>query len=160
MATEIERKFLLKSDAWKSVADGPGTVIRQGYLASGGKCTVRVRVKGEHAWVTIKGPTIRSSRPEFEYPIPVHDAAEMLDSLCGAPLIDKTRYTVKHGGVIFEIDEFHGENTGLTVAEVELESEDQAVDLPDWIGGEVTGDPRYYNSNLARSPYRQWGERA
>jgi len=156
MATEIERKFLLKSDAWKRAADGPGTLVRQGYLSSGRQCTVRVRVKGEHAWVTIKGPTIRSSRAEYEYPIPLPDAAEMLDSLCGAPLIEKRRYLVKHAGVTFEIDEFHGENAGLTVAEVELESEDQVVELPDWIGDEVTGDPRYYNSNLARTPYTRW----
>jgi CYTH domain-containing protein len=159
MATEIERKFLLGNDAWKRAIDGPGLLVRQGYLSDGRQCTVRVRVKGEKAWITVKGPTIRCSRSEYEYPIPIEDATAMLDSLSAKPLIEKTRYTVTRGGVVFEIDEFHAENAGLVLAEVELESEDQAVDLPDWIGEEVTGDPRYYNSNLARFPYTQWTAR-
>jgi adenylate cyclase len=119
---------------------------------------VRVRVKGEKAWITIKGTTIGASRPEFEYPIPLGDATFMLDCLCEKPLIEKTRYLVKGDGCVFEIDEFDAENAGLVLVEVELGSEDQAVELPDWVGEEVTDDPRFYNSNLARNP-GAWRER-
>jgi adenylate cyclase len=122
-STEIERKFLLKSDAWRAVTDGPGMLIRQGYLARG-TCTVRVRVKGDAAWITVKGTRVGASRPEFEYEISSKDAQRMLDSLCEKPLIEKTRYLVKAGECVFEIDEFHGANAGLVLAEVELERED------------------------------------
>ena len=114
--------------------------------------TVRIRVNGAQGWITVKGANTGASRPEFEYPIPLDDANAILDSLCEKPLIEKTRYVVRENGCAFEIDEFHAENAGLIVIEIELASEDQAVDLPDWIGEEVTHDPRYYNSNLARHP--------
>jgi CYTH domain-containing protein len=158
MGTEIERKFLPNGDGWKSVADGPGQVIRQGYLSNSRERTVRVRIKGERAWITVKGINVGASRPEFEYPIPPEDAAWMLDHLCEKPQIDKTRHVVRQNGCAFEIDEFHGENAGLVIVEVELEGEDQEVDLPEWVGAEVTGDARYYNSNIARNPgaWRQW----
>jgi CYTH domain-containing protein len=154
--TEIERKYLLKSEAWRDLTDGPGMLIRQAYLARGA-CTVRVRVRGDEAWITVKGSRVGASRPEFEYPIPCGDAARMLELLCEKPVIEKTRHLVKAGGCVFEIDEFLGANAGLVMAEVELASEDQAVELPDWIGEEVTEDARYYNSNLVRRPYSLWG---
>jgi CYTH domain-containing protein len=131
--------------------------VRQGYLASGAGCTVRVRVKGEKGYITVKGPTIGASRAEYEYPIPMEDAQAMLDSLCAKPLIEKKRYVVWHAGLNFEIDEFYAENTGLVLVEAELQSEDEKIDLPAWIGEEVTGDARYYNSNLARNPFSGWG---
>jgi CYTH domain-containing protein len=152
---EIERKYLPKGDGWRNAA-GPGVVVRQGYLASGA-CTVRVRVKGDNGYITVKGPTTGASRAEYEYPIPIEDARAMLDSLCATPLIEKTRYVVRHAGLSFEIDEFHGENAGLVLVEVELESEDQKIELPEWVGEEVTSDSRYYNSNLARNPFCRWG---
>jgi adenylate cyclase len=158
MATEIERKYLLKSDAWRSLTDGPGLLIRQGYLARG-TCTVRVRVSGDEAWITVKGARVGASRPEYEYAIPHEDAAQMLDWLCEKPIIEKTRHLVTIAGCVFEIDDFLGANAGLLVAEVELTSEDQVVELPDWIGEEVTEDARYYNSNLVRNPYSAWGRR-
>jgi len=154
--TEIERKYLLKSDAWRGLAEGPGMLIRQAYLARGA-CTVRVRVRGDEAWITVKGARIGASRPEFEYPIPYEDATRMLEGLCEKPVIEKRRHLVKAAGCVFEIDEFLGANAGLVVAEVELASEDQVVELPDWIGKEVTEDARYYNSNLVRHPYSAWG---
>lgn len=153
MGQEIERKFLLRNDQWRG---GPGTPLRQGYLGSGNGISVRVRVAGDTAWLTVKGPTTGASRPEYEYTIPLEDAREMLDQLCPPPLIEKCRYKVEHEGFTWEIDEFAGANQGLVVAEVELDSEDQAVPLPDWVGEEVTGDPRYYNASLARTPYSEW----
>jgi adenylate cyclase len=155
MGIEIERKFLPKGEAWRGAIDGPGALVRQGYLSSASHCTVRVRVKGERAWMTVKGISIGASRAEYEYPIPLEDATAMLDSLCEKPLIEKTRYVVRQDGVAFEIDEFHGANAGLVVIEVELASEDQAIRLPDWIGEEVTGDVRYRNSHLVRHPYAE-----
>jgi CYTH domain-containing protein len=152
MGTEIERKFLPRGDAWRRVIDAPGARIRQGYLSSVKGRAVRVRVKGEEAWITVKGTTTGASRPEFEYPIPLRDATWMLDCLCEQPLIDKTRYVVRRNGCVFEIDEFHGENAGLVLVEVELASEGQVIDVPEWIGEEVTHDARFYNSNLVRHP--------
>lgn len=155
MALEIERKFLLKGDAWRSL--GSGTVYRQGYIRTENQqTTVRVRVIGEQGYLTLKGKTIGATRSEFEYPIPVVDAVEMLNFLCDRPLIEKTRYKIEFGGVIWEIDEFMGDNEGLIIAEVELEHEDQQLELPEWIGQEVTGDSKYYNVNLVRHPYTQW----
>jgi len=155
---EIERKYLPKGDGWRKAADGPGILIRQGYLASGAGVTVRIRVMGEKAFITVKGPTTGVSRAEYEYPIPMADAREMLDTLC-ATMIEKTRHVVRHAGLDFEIDEYYGENAGLVLVEVELEREDQKIELPEWVGEEVTGDLRYYNSNLARFPFGRWGER-
>lgn len=131
-------------------------MYRQGYLSTDKARTVRVRIAGDEAFITIKGPASGISRPEFEYEIPVSDAAAMLDELCLKPLIEKHRYTLEYKGMQWEVDEFFGENRGLIVAEVELDSADQAVELPDWIGSEVTGDARYFNSSLITHPFSQW----
>lgn len=154
MATEIERKFLVKGDEWRSLATG--TLYRQGYIRTASKTTVRVRVVGDKGYLTIKGKTQGTSRAEFEYPIPVEDAREMLDTLCDRPLIEKKRYKINRGDVTWEIDEFAGDNQGLIVAEVELTDENQSIELPDWIGEEVSHDPRYFNANLAQHPFSQW----
>jgi adenylate cyclase len=155
MSVEIERKFLVRGDDWRMGA--VSTLCRQGYLSSGPGRTVRVRVAGEHATLTIKGPPRGIARPEFEYEIPVAEANELLDTLCEQPLIEKIRHVVAYDGFAWEIDEFQGDNAGLVVAEVELEREHQDVSLPPWVGEEVTGDPRYYNASLVRNPYSRWG---
>ncbi|MCC5861544.1 MAG: CYTH domain-containing protein [Gammaproteobacteria bacterium] len=157
MGTEIERKFLLQGEAWREGASGLD--YRQGYLSTDKQRTVRVRVVGARAMLTIKGMTHGIRRVEFEYPIPQDDAEQLL-ALCHRPLIEKTRYRVEHAGLVWEIDEFHGENAGLLVAEVELEDESQAIQLPAWVGEEVSDDPRYFNSNLARHPYSEWRDEA
>ena len=154
MGQEIERKFLLKNDTWRSEATG--TLYRQGYLSSVKERTVRVRTVGDKAFLTIKGVTVGATRAEYEYPIPISDCNAMLDTLAEKPIIEKKRYKVARGGLTWEIDEFFGENQGLIVAEVELEREDQPFVKPDWVGDEVTGDPRYYNANLIRNPYTKW----
>jgi adenylate cyclase len=153
MGVEIERKFLVKGDAWKT---GRGELIRQGYLSFDRDRTVRVRTSGDAAWLTIKGKTTGATRKEFEYSIPLGDALELL-AMCERPILEKTRYRIEHAGRFWEIDEFHGENAGLFVAEVELNDESDQLELPNWIGNEVTNDPRYYNSNLAAHPYSHWG---
>jgi len=158
MAVEIERKFLLKDESWKKDAQGnviDGLKFRQGYLKTEG-ATVRVRLEGERAVLTIKGKTVGMSRSEYEYEIPFDDANEMLDQLCQKPLIEKTRYLRKEGELTWEIDIFEGENAGLYIAEVELSSESQQVLIPAWVGEEVTGDPKYYNSNLVSYPFSLW----
>ena len=152
MAREIERKFLTKGSAWRRAG---GMRLCQGYLSSAKGRTVRVRTVGDKAYLTIKGMAVGATRPEFEYEIPYQDAKELLN-LCEMPLIEKDRYRLEEGGVVWEIDEFLGENRGLIVAEVELESEDQPFTKPDWVGEEVTGDPRYFNSNLIKKPYTKW----
>lgn len=153
MPTEIERKFLVKGDEWRSLAIG--NRYCQGYLTTGEK-TVRVRVVGEQGYLTIKGPSQGIARAEYEYKIPVGDALEMLHNLCEPPLIEKTRYKIECGELIWEVDEFGGENQGLIMAEVELSDANQAIAIPDWIGEEVSGDPRYYNSSLVKNPYSRW----
>jgi len=153
MGTEIERKFRMASDDWQS--RGAGERFQQGYLSIDPERTVRIRLAGERAWLTIKGHNIGASRPEFEYDIPPPEARQLL-ALCIPPLIDKTRYRIPYGSHTWEVDVFHGDNAGLVIAEVELSAEDEVVALPDWIGEEVTGDPAYYNSNLIRHPYRTW----
>lgn len=153
MGVEIERKFLVRSDSWRTTS---GAHYRQGYLNSNLERVVRVRVIGDKGYLTVKGPNIGAARPEFEYEIPVSDANEMLDNLCEKPLIEKIRHVVEHRGTVWEIDAFLGENEGLVVAEVELQSAEQPVETPDWLGDEVTGDPRYYNSNLVKRPYKVW----
>jgi CYTH domain-containing protein len=152
MATEIERKFRVKEGTWRNEK---GTEYRQGYLNSAKERIVRVRTIDDKGYLTIKGLTVGASRMEFEYEIP-HQDAEILLVICEKPLIEKIRYTVKKEGFVWEIDEFLGENRGLIVAEVELESEDQQFPRPDWVGEEVTGDPRYFNSNLITNPYSEW----
>jgi adenylate cyclase len=157
MGVEIERKFLVGDPS--VVANLPGTIMRQGYLSIDPERTVRVRVAGRRAFLTIKGPASESgaSRAEYEYEIPVPDAEELLDRLALRPLVEKIRYRLAAGRLVWEIDIFSGENDGLAVAEVELPSEATAVPLPDWIGEEVTGDVRYYNASLVSHPYKEWG---
>jgi adenylate cyclase len=130
--------------------------MRQGYLTSDPMRTVRVRIEGERAVITIKSKSIGATRGEWEYEIPVPDAVELLERLCEQPLVEKVRHRIVYGGHTWEVDEFLGENAGLVVAEIELGSEDEAFEKPDWIGQEVTGDPRYYNSSLIRLPYSIW----
>jgi adenylate cyclase len=154
MGIEIERKFLLASDAWRG--QGTATVLRQGYLCADPTRTVRVRIEGEQGVLTIKSKSEGASRGEWEYPIPLEEAAELLERLCERPLVEKTRHRIEHAGFTWEVDEFVGENAGLIVAEIELPAEDTAFEKPDWIGQEVTGDKRYYNSNLIRHPYATW----
>jgi adenylate cyclase len=153
MGVEIERKFLVRGDAWRDLA--APLLLRQGYLSSHPERVVRVRIEGEAAMMTVKGRSVGASRGEWEYPIPLADAEELL-CLCEQPLVEKYRRRVAFGGLIWEVDEFLGANAGLVVAEVELSSEDQAFDKPDWVGAEVSDDARYFNSNLIRHPYRQW----
>lgn len=154
MGREIERKFLVNGDAWRGLA--PGTLYRQGYLCGAKERTVRVRVAGEKAFLTIKGLTMGATRAEYEYEIPVADGQAMLDELAEKPLIEKIRHKIPYCGLVWEVDEFLGDNAGLIVAEVELADEKQIFDKPEWAGAEVTDDARYFNSNLARHPFRQW----
>ncbi len=154
MATEIERKFLIKDDSWR--AGVTGLLMRQGYVATRGQATVRVRVVGERAYLTLKGPAQGLVRPEFEYPIPLEDGVTLLETLCELPLIEKYRYSLPLGQVVWEIDEFLGVNQGLIIAEVELTAADQMIELPAWVGQEVTADPRYLNANLVHYPFSLW----
>jgi adenylate cyclase len=154
MAKEIERKYLVTGQGWKAGAQG--TVYRQGYLSSLKERVVRVRTIESKGFLTIKGITKGVSRSEFEYEISVEDANTMLDEICEKPLIEKKRYKIAIGSLVFEVDEFFGENAGLVVAEVELADEKQKIDLPAWIGEEVSADPRYFNSNLIRHPFTKW----
>ena len=156
MAQEIERKFLVKDDSYKKLACGSSR-IRQGYICSERGRTVRVRMRGGKGYLTIKGPADESgmSRFEWEKEITAEEAQELM-KLCEPGMIDKTRYLVRHGGHTWEVDEFYGENLGLTVAEVELKDENEQVDIPDFIGEEVTGQVKYYNSFLMRNPYTKW----
>jgi len=152
MPLEIERKFLVRGDAWRAA---PRVYICQGYLNRDRQRTVRVRIAGDAAWLTIKGESAGATRAEFEYAIPLQDARELLP-LCEPPLIEKYRHTLQACGNLWEVDEFLGDNQGLVVAEIELASADQAFERPDWVGAEVTEDARYYNSNLSRHPFRHW----
>ena len=153
MGKEIERKFLVTGDSWRR---GVGTRLRQGYISLDEKRSVRVRTTPERAYLTIKGESRGASRNEFEYEIPLKEAEELLGSICVRPLIEKVRYRIIHRGCTWEVDDFLGENRGLVLAEVELDREDQEFDRPEWIGEEVTGDPRYYNVNLVVKPYTTW----
>jgi CYTH domain-containing protein len=154
MGEEIERKFLVIGDGWREAAQG--TPYRQGFLSTAPERTVRVRAAGSKGTITIKGKSVGARRPEFEYEIPLADAQRMLDTLCKRPLIEKIRYTLALGRHTWEIDVFEGDNAGLVVAEIELGSEDEAFDEPEWLGDEVTDDPRYFNSNLVENPFRAW----
>lgn len=154
MAQEIERKFLVVGDAWRAEAVRRVT-MRQGYIAGSERASVRARIGGDRAWLNIKVGGLAASRLEFEYEIPVADADALLAAAEG-PLIEKTRHYVPYGGFEWEIDEFHGANEGLVVAELELESEHQEFPRPAWIGAEVTHLPRYYNVNLVARPYSAW----
>jgi adenylate cyclase len=152
MAIEIERKFLVQGTPWRS---GSGVRLSQGYLNRDKERTVRVRIAGEKAFLTIKGVTQGASRAEFEYEIPVPDAQQLL-KLSDGPIIQKNRYVIVHEGSTWEVDEFLGDNAGLVLAEIELKSEDQSFSRPPWLGAEVTQDRRYYNSSLASHPYRKF----
>jgi adenylate cyclase len=154
MAMEIERKFLLCNDDWRGLA--PGRIYVQGYLAGNEHGAVRVRIAGDKATLAIKSAAAGAGCNEFEYGIPLEDARQMLATIARKALIEKTRHSIEHKGFCWEIDEFHGKNQGLIVAEIELEHVDQTFEKPMWIGEEVTGDPRYYNVNLARMPYSEW----
>ncbi len=154
MAKEIERKFLVTSDDWRALATG--TRYRQGYLSTVKERTVRVRTIDDKGFLTVKGVSVGATRSEYEYEIPAADAGEMLDDLCEKPIIEKNRYKIPLGDVVWEVDEFFGVNAGLIVAEVELQSEDQSFPKPAWIGEEVTGDPKYFNASLIAHPYSTW----
>lgn len=152
MASEIERKFLVTGAAWRQP---DAQRLTQGYLNRDKQRTVRVRLAGERAWLTVKGVSVGATRAEFEYEIPAADAVQLL-ALCDGPLIDKFRHVVRHEGLVWEVDEFLGDNLGLVVAEVELSHEDQAIAKPSWVGEEVTHDARYFNSSLASRPFCSW----
>lgn len=156
MATEVERKFLVASDDWRAGASG--ACYCQGYIDTSDDTTVRIRIAGQDAFITVKGPTLGIARAEFEYPIPLDDAQAMLRDLCRQPLIQKTRYDVPYGGKTWSVDVFGAENSGLVIAEVELEHPSEQVALPPWVGAEVTHDPRYRNSALSSAPIPDPGE--
>jgi CYTH domain-containing protein len=153
MAQEIERKFLVKDDRWRSLASG--VKYAQGYIPRGNATTVRVRIAGKKAYLTIKSPVIGITRAEYEYPIPLQDAEEMLANLCDHPIIEKYRYAIPWGDLVWEVDEFLGDNLGLVIAEVELTHEGQQFELPPWIDREVH-DARYRNAALVNHPYCAW----
>ncbi len=152
MPLEIERKFLVNGNQWNQ---GQCVRICQGYLNRDKERTVRVRLEGEKATLTIKGPNRGATRSEYEYLIPADEAVELL-KMCDGPLLEKNRYIVVCDGLTWEVDEFLGENKGLVIAEIELKSEDQPLTFPEWVGQEVTTDPRYYNSNLCAYPFSKW----
>ncbi|KOR28529.1 adenylate cyclase [Achromatium sp. WMS2] len=155
MGIEIERKFLVNDDSWRSGT--AGLSYRQGYLCTANGCSVRVRVTGKPgAWITIKSRINATTRAEYEYPIPITDAEMMLQSLCGQHIVEKTRYLRNYADLLWEIDEFTGNNSGLILAEVELTHSEQPITPPPWVGKEVTTDKRYYNSYLATHPYQNW----
>ena len=154
MGVEIERKFLLAGDAWRGL--GVPVLLRQGYLSSDPDRTVRVRIEGDQGSMTIKGRSVGATRGEWEYPIPLLDAAELLERLCQQPLVEKYRRRIDFAGHVWEVDEFIGANQGLVVAEIELASEDHCFDKPAWIGAEVTGERRYFNSSLISRPFSTW----
>ena len=157
MAIEIERKYIVKNLDFLSNIEG----IRflQGYIFQTDKCVARVRLSNENAWFTLKGPTRELERDEFEYEIPLKDARQILNRFCVEQVVDKTRYKVYCNDICWEIDVFHGENEGLCIAEVELETIDQQFAFPIWLGEEVSQDSRYFNSQLARNPYKEWMEK-
>lgn len=155
MGVEIERKFLVRGTAWRRDA-GHGERLVQGYLANNERCSVRVRLAERAAWLNVKEAVAGARRAEFEYPVPVEDARAMLETLCGPSPVEKTRYRMRAGTHVWEIDEFHGANAGLVVAEIELARPDEDFARPEWLGEEVTGDLRYYNNRLAEAPFTSW----
>ena len=159
MGIEIERKFLVVDDSWREAASA-GMPYRQGYLSTDAGCSVRVRVSGDSAWLNIKSATVGVTRYEFDYEIPSADAHALLDELCVKPLIEKTRFIVEHDGHAWEIDVFEGDNAGLVVAEIELESAGEEFTRPAWAGKDVSHDVRYYSQRLVEHPYSRWAEQA
>lgn len=158
MAIEIEHKFLLANDEWRKVVQ-KSIKYKQGYLSSQPTSSIRVRISDDHAWLNIKSATIGTERLEFEYEIPLADANVIINTLCGKPLIEKTRYFIPIEDHIWEIDEFEGDNKGLVIAEIELPEAGKAFAKPQWLGEEVTFDLRYYNNNLAVNPYYKWSKK-
>jgi adenylate cyclase len=156
MATEIEHKFLVCNESWREQAHASQD-FEQGYICGDGPASVRVRIEGEQANINIKAATVGTVRAEYEYSIPLDEAREMLACLCVAPPVVKTRYWVRHAGHTWEVDVFVGANAPLVVAEIELNTVDEAFERPDWLGEEVSDDPRYYNHALAFEPYSSWG---
>ncbi|MCW8904276.1 CYTH domain-containing protein [Sedimenticola sp.] len=155
MALEIERKYLVINDKWKENILSE-SVLKQGYIANQPNATVRIRIASEVAYLNIKSATTGITRAEFEYQIPLPDAEQILEQVAEHPFIDKTRYKVQWGSHVWDLDLFAGENQGLIMAEVELNSEDESFELPPWAGKEVSGDPRYYNASLVKHPYTRW----
>ena len=154
MGKEIERKYLIKTDNYRSCSSKK--YYKQGYLSTSEERVVRIRIIEEKGFITIKGKNKGATRLEYEYQIPVNEANELIDTLCIHPIIEKFRYTCKIDDLTWEIDEFLGDNTGLVIAEVELPEENYPITLPAWIGKEVTSDTKYYNSNLVKHPYKEW----
>lgn len=154
MGIEIERKFLVNNDTYKSLAKG--ILYYQGFLNTDKERVVRIRIFDKEAYITIKGLSTGAQRTEFEYRIPVEDAEVLLAEICEKPIIKKYRYTIKWGELTWEVDEFCDENEGLVIAEIELENEEQEFDLPEWVNKEITGDEKYYNASLIHSPYKNW----
>ena len=157
MGIEIERKYLLASDIWRDEVTEV-FLLRQGYLSTTPECTVRVRINGTSAFLAIKGKNVGGSALEFEFPLPLAEATQILDTLAKKPLIEKKRHLIPRDGLVWEVDEFLGRNAGLVLAEVELASPEQVVPLPSWLGREVTGDSRYYNANLVGYPFVDWND--
>ena len=155
MSKEIEHKYLVRKDLWYVIQKPAGTDIRQGYLLTDPRKTIRIRIAGSHAYLTIKGQSSYASRAEYEYPIPLSEANELMQ-ICMQPVIEKVRYKIEHAGKTWEVDEFFGENDGLVIAEIELISADEKYEIPAWVGDEVTEDPRYYNAYLAEHPFIGW----
>jgi adenylate cyclase len=155
MPQEIERKFLVRDDRWRP-AVYRSERLRQGYLVSDATRSVRIRITGDAAHLNIKSATLGVSRSEYEYPIPLSDAGELLEQLCRQPLLEKTRHWLRYGEHVWEVDVFDGDNAGLIVAEVELSAPDEDFARPPWLGEEVSHDRRYYNSCLAEHPYQDW----
>ena len=155
MAVEIERKYLVVNDKWKPFVESEAA-MKQGYLATVANASIRVRVAKGRAYLNIKSATVGIRRAEYEYEIPLQDGEEMLANLTSGSVIDKVRYKVRCGDHVWDLDLFHGDNSGLMVAEVELDSEDESFEMPQWAGEEVSGDVKYYNSSLVKHPYCDW----
>lgn len=155
MATEIERKYLVVGDAWQTQVSGH-CEMKQGYLAGSEKASIRIRVEGGHANINIKSATLDITRKEYEIPMDIKDAEEILSEMCDQPLIEKTRYYIPLGEHEWEVDVFHGDNAGLVVAEIELQDKNESFEKPTWLGREVSDDKRYYNVCLVKHPYKNW----
>jgi CYTH domain-containing protein len=155
MAIEIEYKYLVKADIWKKVVPDKSVEIRQGYLLTDPEKTIRVRTKGNHGYITIKGKSVGASRPEFEYEIPLADANQLIDGFC-SHVVEKIRHLIVHDQKTWEVDVFSGMNEGLIVAEIELTREDEKYSLPEWVDKDVTDDIRYANANLSIKPFKTW----
>ncbi|WP_231491218.1 CYTH domain-containing protein [Pedobacter sp. Leaf170] len=155
MGKEIERKFLINASAWLAIQKPVGKLLRQGYILTDPNKTIRVRIADHTGWLTIKGISVGASRLEYEYEIPLAEAKELLDNFSEAEL-EKIRYEITYKGKLWEIDVFAGDNNGLVVAEIELLSEDEQFEIPEWVAEEVTHDKKYYNSNLTKHPFKDW----